>query len=122
MFRRIGFALLFFGLCAENIGLTTPWLTGPLIAPNGTVIPYGQWNIQSLVFVTTYTGTYSSHWNSVSAPQNFYSVNPQLNAFFGLTSWCDINLIPQFFWNRRFKRSKWPVGKTSLRESLIPGK
>lgn len=77
----------------------SPWFTGPLIAPVGTVVPYGDFSIESYVYFTTNTGTYNSDWKSVSAPRNFYSLNPQFLCFFGLTSWCDINIIPEFFYN-----------------------
>lgn len=77
----------------------TPWLTGPLIAPVGSVVPYGDFLIESYVYCTTNTGTYNKHWNSVSAPRNFFSLNPQFLCFFGLTPWMDINIVPQFFYN-----------------------
>ena len=77
----------------------TPWLTGPLIAPSGTAIPYGHFEIEPYLYFTTNTGTYNSHWKSVSAEQNFFSFNPQFFFYFGLTPWMDINIIPQFFYN-----------------------
>lgn len=78
---------------------TGPWLTGPLIIPVPAVIPYGDFEIQSYLYFTTNTGTYNSNWDSVSAPHNFFSFNPQFQCFFGLTPWCDIVFIPQFAYN-----------------------
>lgn len=77
----------------------TPWLTGPLIAPVGQVVPYGEFEIESYTYFTTNTGTYNKDWNSVSAKHNFFSLNQQVVCFFGLTSWMDINIVPQFFYN-----------------------
>ncbi|MBS0625893.1 MAG: hypothetical protein JSS32_07580 [Verrucomicrobia bacterium] len=77
-----------------------PWLTGPLIAPIGAVVPYGSFEIQSYVYCTTNTGAYNKNWSTVSSPHNFFSLNPQFLLFFGLTSWMDINITPQFFYNR----------------------
>lgn len=77
----------------------SPWLTGPLIAPIGAVVPYGDFEFETYVYCTTNTGTYNSHWDSVSAPRNFFSLNPQIQCFFGLTSWCDILIFPQFAYN-----------------------
>ncbi|MBU6446185.1 MAG: hypothetical protein KGQ49_02165, partial [Verrucomicrobia bacterium] len=77
----------------------SPWFTGPLIAPQGTVVPYGSFEIESYIYFTTNTGTYNAHWQAVTASENFYSLNPQILCFFGLTPWCDLNVIPQCFYN-----------------------
>jgi len=76
-----------------------PWLTGPLIVPLATVVPYGDFEIQSYVYCTTNTGAYNQDWNSVSAERNFFSLNPQFQLFFGLTPWMDINISAQFYYN-----------------------
>ena len=77
----------------------SPWLTGPLIAPTGTAIAYGSFEIESYVYCTTNVGAYDKEWRVVSAPHNFFSLNPQFLCFFGLTPWMDININPQFFYN-----------------------
>ena len=87
-----------------------PWFTGPLIAPNGTVTPYGEFEIQAYVFCTTDVGSYSSHWKSVSDSHNFFSLNPQLYWFFGLTPWMDISVVPQFFYNTTAGQSSTRFG------------
>lgn len=55
--------------------------------------------IRSYLYCTAETGTYDSHWHTLSANENFYSFNNQYQCFFGLTPWCDINITPQFFLN-----------------------
>jgi hypothetical protein len=80
-------------------GVPTPWFTGPLIAPTGTAIPYGHFEIEPYIYYTVNTGTYDRHWNAHS-DTNFYSFNPLIYATFGLTPWMDIYTIPEFFWNR----------------------
>ncbi len=77
----------------------TPWLTGPLIVPQATVIPYGHFEVEAYIYCTTNTGSYDSNWNSVSADHNFFSLNPQLFFYLGLTPWMDITIIPQFSYN-----------------------
>jgi hypothetical protein len=64
-------AILIFGgvLHAE------PWLTGPLIAPKGTAVPYGDFVVKSYVYFTTNTGSYDKNWHVNSADENFYSLN-----------------------------------------------
>lgn len=76
----------------------SPWLTGPLIAPPGTVLQRGHFDLENYLYVTVDTGTYDSHWNSHSTP-NFYSINPQFFYLFGLTSWMDIQITPQIVYN-----------------------
>lgn len=81
---------------AVNSNQPTPWLTGPLIAPVGTVVPLGHFTIESYLYFTTNIGSYDSHWNFHSSEHNLFAFNPQIQCFFGLTPWMDINLIPQF--------------------------
>ena len=117
---KIALALLCSTLCADPIQPYAPpappspppqaWLTGPLIAPTGTVIPYGSFEIESYVYATTNTGTYNSNWNSVSAEHNFFSLNPQFLCFFGLTPWMDINISPQFFYDTTNGQHNWNFG------------
>lgn len=77
-----------------------PWLTGPLIAPKGTTAAYGDFVVKSYVYCTTNTGSYDKNWDVDSADENLYSLNTQFLCFFGLTPWCDLNIIPQLFYNR----------------------
>jgi len=77
----------------------SPWLTGPLIAPVGTTVPFGDILVKSYLFFNTKTGSYNKNWRAVSAPENFYTLNAQFLCFFGLTPWCDLNIIPQLVYN-----------------------
>src|SRR5690606_31876422 len=43
------------------------------------------------------TADYNENWQIVSR-EHFLSINPQLFCYFGLTPWCDINIVPQFFY------------------------
>lgn len=76
-----------------------PWLTGTLIAPLGTAVPLGEFEIDSYVYYTVNTGFYGKHWGSHSTP-NFYTMNPAFFSFFGITPWADIHIFPGFAWNR----------------------
>jgi len=77
---------------------TLPWLTGPLIVQQGEVIPRGHFQIEGYLFVGIETGFYDEHWHSHSTP-NFYSLNPELFVYVGLTEWMDIFFVPQVFYN-----------------------
>lgn len=91
----------------------TPWLTGPLIAPPGTALPFGSINIESYLYFTTNTGAYNSHWHSVEAPDNYFFFNPQFFFYFGLTPWMDININPEFFCNSTAGRTSGGFGDFS---------
>ncbi len=91
-----------------------PWLTGPLIAPIGTVVPYGHLDIESYVYCMADTGMYDSHGHGHARQHNFYSLNPQILCFFGLTPWMDINVVPSFFYNYCNGEHSWEFGDLSV--------
>ncbi len=108
------FCLTSYGVYADQsappVPAPTPWLTGPLIAPTGTVVPYGDFEIESYVYATTNVAEYNSNWHAVPSEHNFFSLNPQFLMFFGLTPWMDINLNPQFFYNTTNDQHSWNFG------------
>jgi hypothetical protein len=75
------------------------WLTGPLIAPVGTVVPYGDFLLRSYIFFASDTGFYNQNWNRVSVSENLYNLAVQEFCFLGLTSWCDFQIVPELFYN-----------------------
>ncbi len=89
--------ILFFGglLNAQSV----PWLTGPLLAPKGAAVPYGDFVVKSYLYAITNTGSYNQDRQVVSADENFYSLKAQFLSFFGLTPWCDLNIIPEVVYN-----------------------
>jgi hypothetical protein len=86
-----------------------PWLTGPLIAPQPVVIPLRHFQLQYYTYATVNTGTYNSHWRAKSNP-NFYSVNPELVIYVGLTEFMDISFTPQAFYNATQGQSSFQFG------------
>lgn len=93
--------------------LQTPWFTGSLIALNGTAVPYGHFEIEPYLIYAVRTGEYERHWNAHSQ-DNFYSMSSQTLAFFGLTPWMDIQIVPQFFWNRTKNQGSVGIGDLPL--------
>lgn len=83
----------------QRIKENGPWYTGPLLAPSGSIAPLGDLNIEPYVNYFVYTGNYDKNWAPHSEP-NFYSVNPQAYIQAGLTSFMDVTIIPQFFYNQ----------------------
>ena len=97
-------------LSGETVAPPSPWLTGPIIAPAGTAITYGHFEIEPYSYFTATTGSYDQNWQTVSADHNFFSINPQLFLYFGLTPWMDINISPQFFYNSTNNQSSTNFG------------
>jgi hypothetical protein len=96
--RIIGLLLISFQALAKEP--TAPWLTGPLIAPPGTAIPYGDLLFKTYLFFTADTGAYNRHWKEEPSRRNLYSLSLQGFYFFGLTPWCDLNIVPRYFYQR----------------------
>jgi len=83
-----------------------PWFTGSLLAPLGEVIPLGHFEIDVYPLFNVETGAYNGDWKAKGAP-NFYSFNPQIYTYTGLTPWMDIQIVPQFSVN-------WTEGMRSV--------
>lgn len=75
-----------------------PWFTGPLIAPIGVVVPLGNLEVDTYFFYTKFIGVHDSEWNFHGAPA-FNTAAPQIFLTAGLTSWMDIQVVPQFVHN-----------------------
>lgn len=88
--RRTFFSLLLC-LCSSLAAEEAPWLTGPLIAPVGQVVPYGHFLLKSYLSLNV----------EKRAPleSSFYSFNYQGQYFFGITSFADLQLVPRIFYN-----------------------
>jgi hypothetical protein len=90
-----------------------PWFTGTLIAPVGTVVPRGHFDVRSFIFMAGNTGHYRNDW-SVHSDHNFYTLNPQVVAIFGTTEWMDVQISPQFFWNSTHGQNSIHIGDFPL--------
>jgi hypothetical protein len=90
-----------------------PWLTGPLIAPTGTVVPVGHYSIQPYFTFNVNTGTYSPHWNAISSP-NFYNVSLQVQVLIGITKWMDFQAFPLALYNNTQGQSSTRFGDLPL--------
>ncbi len=75
----------------------TPWFTGPLRAPSGTVIGQGRYSIQTYLSTDVVTGGYNSHWKTVSSPNLYYN-SVLLQARYGVTDFMDIMISPQVYY------------------------
>jgi len=84
-----------------------PWLTGPLLAPSGHVVPVGHVNIEPYLFANVATGAYNGHWKPLSAEHNFYNINTEIPIQFGIFNRWQFSFNPQFSWNHIDGASHW---------------
>ena len=75
-------------------GHSTPWFTGPLIAPSGYTVKPGHVSIQPYLDAFVHVGRYNSHWKTYSTP-NFYNTNLRVRIKTGITNWLDAQILPQ---------------------------
>jgi len=76
----------------EEGGYPAPWLTGPLLAPSGRVIPVGKVNIQPYLYVTSHYGFYDHHWKSHSETKRT-DVIPQFYCSAGIVKNVSFNFL-----------------------------
>jgi hypothetical protein len=110
--RKFIFSLLFFSsLMADEVSesLSSPWMTGPLIAPSPLVVPVGHYDIEPYVIAIPRVGRYDSNWHSNDIP-TFWNLSQETLFIFGLTEWMDVEIIPTFFLNMSQDASKWGFG------------
>lgn len=86
-----------------------PWLTGPLLAPSGLVVPKGDYYFEPYNYLTAYTGKYDQNGDVVEA-ETSWNNSFQPYAQFGLTSWldCDITLILNYNYTQH--QAAWTFG------------
>lgn len=68
------------------------YFTGPLLAPVGTVMPVGNYDVEPYFFYIVNNGTYDNHWRAHKTP-NIYSVIPALFLNVGLLKRVDCGAI-----------------------------
>ncbi len=73
---------------------TTPWLTGPLLAPSGHTVPPGHVNIEPYVYFFASAGSYNKNWD-YSSSNNFYTLAEQNYIQVGISDFMDFQIVPQ---------------------------
>jgi hypothetical protein len=90
-----------------------PWYTGPLITGSSNCVPEGHINIQPYLFGLNKFGKYSENRKAVNV-EDTWVVNPLFVFQYGLSSWCDVTVIPQGIFAWRSNESASGFGDTSL--------
>jgi hypothetical protein len=83
---------------------------GSLLLDPPTVVPYGHFVLRNLFFFDNHRGIYQANWNSSSRLDSYNSFQYKLQSFFGLTSFFDISLSPQFYCTQKGRYAYCNVG------------
>lgn len=77
-----------------------PWMTGPILAPAGHVVPGGHVNWEPYLFVTDTFGTYNNRGKVVHDKPTI-TTQPMLSLTVGLTQWMDFQALIPYSFNTR---------------------
>lgn len=93
--------------------VNVPWLTGPLLAPSGNVVPLGSFNVEPYLFCSYFVGTYDLGWQTHERPTfSSYALNVPIQ--FGIAPRVDFSISPTVFMNRTQGKHAWGFGDLIL--------
>lgn len=91
--------------------LSSPWFTGPLLAPAGQTIPKGHFNIEPYFMYTDAYGVYNQNWKIIKVPDTkTFNTMPVIS--YGLTDFMDIQAITPILYNS--KEGQTAVGMADM--------
>lgn len=90
-----------------------PWLTGPLLASSGNIVPVGHINFQPYIVATARTSFYNNDWQS-DAIDTLWNLQFRTPLWIGLTEWADFKISPVWNWNERNGIQQWTLGDFGL--------
>lgn len=96
--------LVLLAFILPSIGHAGPWLTGPLLAPNGQTIPKGHINFETYGFFTDSYGLYNSHGRVIKIPDT-YTLNITPLVSIGLSDSFDIQFSLPYYFNEKKSQS-----------------
>ena len=75
-----------------------PWFTGTLLSTRGRTLDQGRVVVEPYFYFTRYGGLYNDNWRLQSATVS-RSIIQQTYFIYGLTSWMDVEIAPQWLEN-----------------------
>lgn len=77
---------------------TGPWFTGTLLSARGRTLDQGHIVVEPYFYFTRYGGLYNDNWRLQSATVS-HTIIQQTYFIYGLTSWMDVEIAPQWLKN-----------------------
>jgi hypothetical protein len=91
-----------------------PWFTGPLLCPSAYVIPVGHINFEPYIFASFSDSFYDVSWKRRKLARSIWNITIEPSLWVGITSWCDINIIPTWYWNVSGNASEFLFGDSPV--------
>lgn len=88
--------------------ISAPWMTGPILAPAGHVVPGGHTNYEPYLFVTDAFGIYNNRGNVHSVPRSV-KTSPTMVLTQGLASFMDLQIIAAYNFNNNKRANRGAV-------------
>lgn len=82
-----------------------PWMTGPLLTPSPTCVPFGHVNFEPYLFVTKIERAYNKEWISKKVP-TIVSASFQPTLQLGIAPNFEFDIVPSVSWNHRKHQGK----------------
>lgn len=93
--------------------ISTPWFTGPLLAPSGHTVAAGKQNIEPYLYVTDNIGFYNNRWHLVHQTKS-HSISPTFIFTQGMTRFMDIKMTVPYDFNSKQNQHDNNIGDISL--------
>ena len=106
-------SILFAGDAMPPPDLNLPWLTGPLLAPSGHVVPAGHIDIEPYNYFTFETGVYDSKHHHHSTPHVFSWSLPFLIQAGIAENW-ELDIVPELVSNHFRGHNFTSIGDTTV--------
>jgi hypothetical protein len=94
----------------SSIPTDFPWLTGPLLAPSGHVVPQNHVNYEPYLYWTDTCDKYDKHWYAHSLPHKNSNLLVQATFQIGILPGTEFDLAPQYNYNNTQGIHDWVVG------------
>lgn len=113
MIKNRIFVTLCILLSSCNLAYSSPWFTGPLLAPAGITVPLGHANFEIYGFSTSRSAIFDKNGKKIHVPTlESWQTNPLLT--YGLANNIDVQLSVPFTRNHTLGQAAQHIGDTSI--------
>jgi hypothetical protein len=105
--------VLLFAKAPHHEAWTSPWFTGPLLAPSASCNKLKEVSWQPYLFVTNTFGSFDNNWNRKNTP-NIWAIQPLIDITYGIASFVDLETIPSFVYQTSEGSSSIRMNDTPL--------